>query len=111
MSHVIDDLANRNALRLVAAWAEEHPDAPMPLEQVRRIACGNASTVDTNYYGEQWTKSLISLVQRSGVGCLERDQDGRLRLRFTQPLPDVEAAWSFAYWDGVPPVQREVGRT
>jgi hypothetical protein len=49
---------------------------------------------------------LISQVERSGVGWLERERDGRVGLRFAEPLPDVDAAWRFAFWDGDPPDNR-----
>lgn len=98
--HVIDDLANRLRLYQLFAWAREYGPV-MPIGQVRRIAYGTAAAVDINQHGTYWVKSLLSLAQRTGLGCLERDGDGELLLRFAEPLPDdeqVETAWEGAFF-------------
>jgi hypothetical protein len=69
-SSIIDDVANRVYLPKVLAMAGE---GELPLQWLRRMACGQASRADVDEYGEHWTRTLVDLLV---VGRLERRADG-----------------------------------
>jgi hypothetical protein len=88
----IDDLANERHIVDVLEWAADGDEA-VPLERLRRLACGNATSRDIEQRGEHWTETLLDLLQRGGIGQLERRQDGRIVFVFADPLPTAAEAW------------------
>jgi hypothetical protein len=96
-SSIIDDLANRRHLPQVLALAGE---GELPLEHLRRLACGSATRGDVAEYGAHWTRTLVDLLERGKVGQLERREDGRVVFVFADELPTAAAAWDRALVDG-----------
>jgi hypothetical protein len=96
-STIFDDVANRRHLPEVLALAGE---GELPLEWLRRLANGSASHVDIEEFGEHWLRSLVDLLQRGGVGRLERREDGRLVFVFADELPTADEAWDRAFVEG-----------
>jgi hypothetical protein len=64
-SSIIDDLANRRHLPEVLRPRRERE---LPLERLWRMACGSATRADVDEYGDHWTKTLVDLLQRGGIG-------------------------------------------
>jgi hypothetical protein len=95
-SGIIDDLANKRHLPQVLALAGE---GELRLERLRRLACGSAAPGDVEEYGDQWTRSLVDLLQRGGIGRLERREDGRIVFVFADELPTARDAWDRALAD------------
>lgn len=94
-----DDLANGKFLPRVVAWVNEH-GAVMPLPALREIRCARAQSLDAAEHGDYWTESLVSLVERMGLGRLVREPDGRVVVRFVEPMPttrELDAAWDRAF--------------
>jgi hypothetical protein len=94
VSTIFDDLANRSLLPKVLARAGE---GELPLEWLRRLANGSASNVDIEEYGEGWLRSLVDLLERGGIGRLERRADGRIVFVFADELPSADDAWERAF--------------
>jgi hypothetical protein len=90
---IIDDLANRRHLPEVLALAGE---GELPLGRLHRMACGSASRPDVDEFGDYWTRTLVDLLQRGGVGRLERREDGRVVFVFADELPTADDAWERA---------------
>ncbi|MBV9192955.1 MAG: hypothetical protein JO168_02340 [Solirubrobacterales bacterium] len=100
-AHPFDDLSNRSFLSDLLARVLEH-GATMPIAEVRRLRCARAQPIDAAEHGDDWAESAIDLLERMGVAQLERDGDGQVVVRFTEPLPDaeeLEAAWHRAYME------------
>jgi hypothetical protein len=99
ISTIIDDVANWRHLSEVLELAGE---GEIPLERLRRMACGSASRADVDAYGDHWTKTLVDLLQRGGIGRLERRGDGVIMFTFVEPaeLPSADEAWDGAFADG-----------
>jgi hypothetical protein len=96
-SSIIDDLANRRYLPQVLALAGE---GELSLERLRRLACGSGAPGDVEEYGDQWTMTLVDLLQRGGIGRLERREDGRIVFVFADELPTAPDTWDRALVDG-----------
>lgn len=96
-STIIDDLANRRHLSEVLELAGE---SEIPLERLRRMACGSASRADIDEHGDHWTRTLVDLLQRGGIGRLERREDGVIMFVFADKLPSADGAWDRAFADG-----------
>lgn len=94
-----DDLKNRRYLPRLVEWVNEH-GATMPVAEVRRIRCARAQSLDAVGHGDYWAESLVSLVERMGLGRLVREPDGRVVVKFVEPLPSaraLDAAWDRAF--------------
>jgi len=90
----IDDLANRRHLPTVIGWAEQ--GAPIPVERLQTLANGSARGPDIDRHGEHWARTLISLLERGGVGTLQQDHTGaHVLVPATRP-PTEEEAWEAA---------------
>jgi hypothetical protein len=96
-STIIDDVANKQHLPQVLAFAGE---GELPLERLRGIACGSATRGDVEEYGDDWTRTLVDLLQRGGIGQLERREDGRIVFVFADELPTADEAWDRALGEG-----------
>lgn len=94
VSSIIDDVANMRHLPEVLALAGERE---LPLGRLRRMACGQASRADVDEYGARWTSTLIDLLERGGVGRLERREDGSVVFVFASELPSADEAWDRAF--------------
>jgi hypothetical protein len=90
VSTIIDDLANRRDLGEVLAMADE---GEIPLWRLRRMAYGSASVVDIERHGEHWLLTLVDLLQRGGIGALERRAGGQVVFVFADSLPTADEAW------------------
>jgi hypothetical protein len=73
VSTVFDDLANRRHLSEVLALSGK---GELGIGRLRRMATGAASSVDIEKHGDYWLLTLVDLLQRGGVGSLERRTDG-----------------------------------
>jgi hypothetical protein len=106
---VIDDIALRRHLPEALELARR---GPIPLERLRRVARGSAGAVAVAEHGEAWTRALVDLCERAGVGRLERDRAGQLVLVACGPLPSVEEAWetAAATWPPLPSVEDAIAR-
>jgi hypothetical protein len=91
---VIDDLANRRNLEPVLAMGAREE---LSLEEISTLACGHASPLACEKYGEHWLATLLDLLQRGGVGRLERRADDRVVFVFASELPSAEEAWERAW--------------
>jgi hypothetical protein len=91
----IDDLANSRHLAEVIEWAAAG-DEVVPIERLRKLACGTATSHDIEQHGEHWTETLIDLLQRGGVGQLERRADGAIVFAYVQSIPTAAEAWQRA---------------
>jgi hypothetical protein len=91
---VIDDLANRHCLAPVLAMSGREE---LPLSEIHRLACGTASRLTVEQHGEHWLSTLLELLQRGGVGHLERRADDQLVFVFARELPTAEEAWERAW--------------
>jgi hypothetical protein len=90
-STIFDDLSNRKHLSQVLAIADE---GEISLERLRELAYGTASARDVVVHGEHWLRTLVDLLQRGGIGQLERRADGRIVFVFTGAVPTAEEAWT-----------------
>jgi hypothetical protein len=93
MSTIFDDLANQRHLAEVLAMADE---GELQLSRLRRMAYGSASPVDIEKHGEGWLLTLVDLLQRAGLGSLERRAGGEVVFVFADldELPSSpEEAW------------------
>jgi hypothetical protein len=93
-SSIIDDVANWRHLAEALALAGE---GELPLEQLRRMACGQATRGDVDEYGDHWTRTLVDLLERGGIGRLERRADGSIVFVFADELPTADEAWDRAF--------------
>ena len=91
----IDDVANWRHIAEVLEWAADGYEV-VPIERLRELAHGSATAHDIEQYGEHWTETLLDLLQRGGVGWLERRADGRIVFVLADPLPTAAAAWQRA---------------
>jgi hypothetical protein len=89
---IIDDIANRRHLSEVLALADK---GEIEIRWLRRMAYGAASSIDIARHGEWWLRSLLDLLERGGVGSLERRADGQVVFVFADldELPSPEEAW------------------
>jgi hypothetical protein len=58
VSSVIDDVANRKLLQPVLDMAG---GGELPLERLHRLACGSATSMDVEEFGDHWTRTPIDL--------------------------------------------------
>jgi hypothetical protein len=93
-STIIDDVSNRKLLQPVLDMAGE---GELRLERLRRLACGSATHADVLEFGDHWTRTLVDLLQRGGVGRLERRADGRVVFVFADELSTADEAWERAF--------------
>ena len=93
-STIIDDVANRKHLPEVLALASE---GELPLGRLRRLACGTATRATIDELGDRWTMSLVDLLERGGVGRLERRGDGSIVFVFCDELQTAAEAWDRAF--------------
>jgi hypothetical protein len=59
----------------------------------------NPTRMDIEEYGVRWLETLIDLLERGGVGRLERREDGRVVFVFADELPTAADAWDRALGD------------
>lgn len=91
----IDDLANEKHIGTALEWAAAG-DEVIPIERLRELACGTAKPYDVAAHGQHWVETLLDLLQRGGVGQLERRADGQIVFGFADPLPTAAEAWQRA---------------
>jgi hypothetical protein len=97
-SSIIDDVANLRHVPEVLALAGE---GELPLERLRRIACGSATRADVEQFGDVWTKTLVDLLQVGSTAVSltgPHDWQGstlrwRCALRFGRRGPVTEPGW------------------
>ena len=58
---------------------------------------GTASSLDMQRHSEHWLRSLVDLLERGGIGQLERKSSGEVAFRFADQLPTAEEAWARAW--------------
>lgn len=75
-------------------------EGELPLERLRRLACGQATRADVDEYGDHWTRTLVDLLQRRGIGRLERRADGSVAFVFVDELPTAVQAWDRTFVAG-----------
>jgi hypothetical protein len=87
---IIDDIANRRHLSQVLAMVDE---GEIPLWRLCAMVNGTASPTDVERHGEWWLRSLLDLLERGGIGRLERRSSGEVVFVFEDDLPTPEEAW------------------
>jgi hypothetical protein len=93
-SSVIDDIANRRLIAPVLARAEERE---LSIRWLQELACGHAAKDGRERYGQHWLATPIDLLERGGVGHLERRQRGQIVFVFEDVLPSAKEAWERAW--------------
>jgi hypothetical protein len=93
-SSVIDDIANRNLIEPVLSQAAERE---LSLEWLLELACGQAANNDRERYGRHWLRTLLDLLERGGVGHLERRDREQIVFVFADVPPSAEEAWERAW--------------
>jgi hypothetical protein len=102
-STIIDDLSNRRDLATLLEWAQ---DGPIPVERLRWLAYGAASSTHVAAHGDHWLRTLIDVAERAGIGTLERDPTGRLVLVPGDRRPSSPAAaWEAVTRSWGPPLR------
>jgi hypothetical protein len=90
-----ESVAKRKPFETVLAMAADQEE--VSLERLNELASASASAPDREQFGEIWLQSLLDLLERGGVGRLERRSDGRVAFVFASELPSsAEEAWRSA---------------